>query len=280
VALLFAIFGAALNTSNDLVYRRSAFGLDFSAILTFYFFAAISSLFFAAIGAMFNTGSLVGGANEILFGAGLGAISFCGYLLFLMSLAGGSTSVGVTIFRLNMVPAIVLAAFVLDERIGLERGTGILLCVVSIFLLAGSDKTSEGASVKQILLSIGACVFGGAATFLNKVAMNEGYSPFHLLFWRYVVVLLLSAVCLSVLRIWSPRRDHAKYATLSGFFMSASVFFILKALSSGDLSMVMPITQLSFVFVTIISWVFYRERISIRKVVGSCLAIVAVILII
>ena len=262
MAILFAIFGAVLNTGNDLVYRRSAFGLGMPTILTFYFFAAVASLAFGGVGALISSG-FASDPREMMFGAGIGMISFCGYLFFLMSLSGGSASVSVTIFRLNMIPAIVLAALILGERIGLERGAGIILCVVSIYLLAGSDKTSDGVSRMQILLSIGALLFGGTATFLNKVATNHDYDSFHLLFWRYVVVAIVSGIALSIMRAWAPRRDHATFAPLSGLFMSASVFFILEALSNGDLSMVMPITQLSFVFVTFVS--------------GSLVAVIAVL---
>ena len=279
MAVLFAIFGAALNTGNDLVYRRSALGYNTGSVITFYFFAALACVVIGGPAALIRSGALASGAAEILFGAALGIVSFGAYLFFLLSLSGGSASIGVTIFRLNMIPAILLARIVLNERIDPARGIGIVFCVISIYLLAGSGKKESKLAAKYIMLSVGACLLGGATTFMNKLAVQAGHESLHLLFWRFIAVALIGAGLLTGMRKWQPRREHAKYAPLSGFFMYSSIFFILEALARGDLSLVMPITQLSFVFVTVISWIFFGELITVRKAAGSLLAVLAVILI-
>ena len=280
MTILYAIFGAVLNTGNDLVYRQSAAAKPTGEIITFYFYASAACGLMGGFAALIATGMLAGSIDELLFGVALGGLSFVAYLLFLLSLTGGSASAGVTIFRLNMIPAILFANMLLMEKIGVRRGIGIALCVVSIVLLAGSGGSSKSrVSLRRSFISVGACLLGGAATFFNKVAMTEGYQPFRLLFWRFVTVTAICGIYLSVGSMWRPSKEHLKYAPLSGFFMCASLYFILEALQGGDLSVVMPITHLSFVFVALFSWIFLHEPVTPRKTVGSVLAVAVVILI-
>ena len=279
MTILFAFIGAVLNTGNDLVYRKSAIGKPAAAIVTFYFFASVVSAVIGGGGSLIVSGVLAHGWEELLFGLVLGLVSFGAYLFYLLSFGGGSASVTVTIFRLNMIPAIVLAYFILDEAISVQRGLAILLFVVGIILLAGGKDRVGTPTRSQVFFSITGCLLGGTATFLNKVAVTVGHSPIHLLFWRFTTVAALCAAYLWVRRSWQVRREHAGYAPLSGLFMCSSIFFIMEALRGGDVSLVMPITQLSFVIVTVLSWLFFGEKVTIRKTVGSIIAIAVVILI-
>lgn len=280
MTILYAVLGAIFNTGNDLVYRRSAVAKPTGEIITFYFFASAASVPLAAIVAVAYTGTLTDGIGELFFGVALGGLSFGAYLALLLSLAHGSASVAVTIFRLNIIPAIILANALQMETINLKRSIAVALCVTSIILLVGGGSQKERReTLRRQLISVCACLLGGAATFCNKIAMTEGYAPSRLLFWRFLTVAVITGMYLSIGKSWHLSRDHAKYAPLSGFFMCAALYIILEALRLGDLSVVMPITQLSFVFLTLISWILLRERVTLRKGIGSALAIAVVILI-
>ena len=57
-----------------------------------------------------------------------------------------------------------------------------------------------------------------------------------------------------------------------------SVFLILEALKVGDVALVLPITQLSFTLIIVVSWLFFKEKMSIKKIIGILLAIGSVFL--
>jgi uncharacterized membrane protein len=61
--------------------------------------------------------------------------------------------------------------------------------------------------------------------------------------------------------------------------MLASLFFTLTALSMGEVSVVVPIASLSFIFTALLSFIFLRERLSVLKVVGIVLAAASITII-
>ena len=70
------------------------------------------------------------------------------------------------------------------------------------------------------------------------------------------------------------------YKLIFGAFLYglSSVFFIM-ALRLGDLSMVYPMTSLTYVFITILSSIYLKERITKYKVAGVGFIILGVILV-
>ncbi len=115
--------------------------------------------------------------------------------------------------------------------------------------------------------------------FLNKVAVNEGCLPFRLLFWRFSTVLLICGIYVFAKRQWQFSNKSTKYAFASGFLLILAVFFILEALKTADVSLVIPVTQMAFAFIALISWIFLGEKMSSRKLSGLGMAVAAIILI-
>ena len=66
---------------------------------------------------------------------------------------------------------------------------------------------------------------------------------------------------------------------LSGLVLLLSVLFTLRAFKTGDVSVVIPIASLSFVFVAVISWTVLKEKINMARVIGVFCAVLAIILI-
>jgi uncharacterized membrane protein len=66
---------------------------------------------------------------------------------------------------------------------------------------------------------------------------------------------------------------------LSGFFLLLAIVLLMEAYKTGDLSVVMPVTNMSFIYVAVICRVFFKEKISLRKWIGIAVAVLAIILI-
>jgi drug/metabolite transporter (DMT)-like permease len=56
-----------------------------------------------------------------------------------------------------------------------------------------------------------------------------------------------------------------RFAALSGTLVCGIVYCMLLATRLADVSVAIPITQLSFIVTTVLGVSFHRERISIRK---------------
>jgi drug/metabolite transporter (DMT)-like permease len=281
-SFLFSVLGAAFNSGNDLVYRKSSKGSQ-NQMLSFYFIASIFSMAIAALIAWLSgQGAVLFQSINILSGLVLGGVSFLTYLLYILSFRNHSTPISVTIFRLNLVPGTILAILLLGESTSLIRLIALALSVISILLMTGI-KRGEPVSLRELkplAFSLSACVLGGILNFLNKVAVMNHANSIDLLCWRFLIVSICSFVYLSISRQQSFVKGNILPGAMSGFFLLGSVFSSLQALKTGDVTTVMAVIQiLGIVIITIVSWFVYKEKISRLQISGILTAILAVTLI-
>lgn len=277
-AMILALTGAMINTSNDFIYRKSGMGKEADSVYGFYFLSAVSSAAFALILGFIKSGYFLFNTSEMIYGFILGILSFFAYILFLFSFNGTNTSISVTIYRLNLIPGIVLAVIFLDEAISFKRGFGIILCLASMLLFV--RRTSKDNKLKKYLVcSIAACLSGGILNMMNKVAVMHGTDSFRLLFWRFATVALISGILFKFKKSKAIIVKDLAYPIISGLLLMLAVFCIIEALKTGDVSLVIPITQLSFAVVAIISWLVLKEKFHTIKLLGVLCAILAVIFI-
>ena len=277
-AVLLALAGACLNSANDLVYWKSAIGRSTREVYSFYFLSSVSSAAFAFSLTLITKGAFAVVLVDVLYGILLGLLSFSAYILFLFSFSGSNTSVSVTLYRLNLIPGIILAVIFLGETITLRRGFGVMLCIISMLLFSGKLKHGL-AQKKPLLLSLGACLSGGLLNLTNKVAIMHGADALRLLVWRFLLVGLISGVILWTRKPTKLTLKDVKYAMVSGLLLMLAVYAILIALRTGDVSVIIPITQLAFVIVALISWAFLAEKMTVAKVAGILCAVCAVVMI-
>jgi drug/metabolite transporter (DMT)-like permease len=276
--VVLALAAACFSAANDLIYRKSAISKKSKDVYFFYFFSALFSALGALVIGYVEKGSLRIEAVAVLYGVTLGILSFCTYILFLFSFNGHNTTVSVTIYRLNLIPGIALAVIFLGEVITLRRGLGILLCIVSMLLFTGKA-IGENSERKYLLLSFGAFLLGGVMNVLSKVAVMHGAEPLQLLLWRFLTVAIISGMI-----FWSKKPEaftlkELKYPFASGLLLMFSVFMVMSALQIGEVSVVIPITQIAFVLVAVISCIVLKEKMNPSKAAGILCAVLAVILI-
>lgn len=279
ISLIFAFIGTGLNTINDLIYRKVAVHSKINNYF-FYIIASISSAITAFIINFAVYGHLGIKSVDIGYGILLGFISFVVYLLFLLSFSGGSTAMSVTIYRLNMVTSTILAILLLNEHISGRRAAGILLCILTIIMFAAGEKNEKRQNKKPVYFSIGACLLGGILNYANKVAVINGAIPLNLLFWRFLTVSILSCVLISRCKGNEFSIKDITYPLFSGITLLMAIYFILIALKGGDLSLILPITQLSFVITSLISVIVFKEKMDGFKILGIGIAAVAIFLLI
>lgn len=221
--------------------------------------------------------------NSIYYGIIIGLFSFVSYLLYLLSLKGQNGSINITVYRLNFIISSVLAIFILNEKITFNKMIGITFCVIAILLFINT----KGVAVKKdvsMLYSILACILAGGMNLVNKIALSAGVESNTLLFYRYVIVLLMTVGFYKLRKIDMKidiKSSHTLIitSTIAGVLMLLSLNFLYYALKIGDVSVVMPIVQSCFIFASVLCFVFLKEKLSVRKVVGILFAVISIIII-
>jgi uncharacterized membrane protein len=285
VEKLFAVISMFANAGKDTIFKVAA-GDEGGNRNTLFYGLKGSIIAVLALGIILVQGKSLVDLTTLPWAVPMGVITFATYMFALRSLVGGDASTSVTVFRLNFVLSTAAAALFLGEAITVRKlaGLGLSLAAILVFFI-GSRSDARAASpravrVKSILFALAACVCATLLNITNKFALNAGVSIIHLIMYRYVVVCAICAALLGVSRqSFVPSRRLAIASGSCAVLMLVSLFTSLTALSMGEVSVVIPITSLSFLFTALLSFLFLRERLSALKIVGIVLAAASITII-
>lgn len=227
---------------------------------------------------------LVAGTDSLVLPADGVAIALCvaaglcvaaSNLLLIESLTHIDVSLGSTIYRLNTVGVVVLSYLFLGEPLDPFRLTAIAFGVGAAMVLYGAPAgaTSHALHNAFFWLVVLASALRASFGVLSKAALTYGVNQSTLL-----LVGALSWVIGGVLYAWLRERrvriTAAKlgYSALSGTLVFLVVNTLLLGLQAGDASTVIPIANLSFVVVLIVSVLLRTELLTGRKAFALALA--------
>ena len=282
---LLAVLGMLTNSGKDTIFKVAAGDEGGTRTTLFY------GLKGAIIGVLAFVILLVQGKQllhlpTLPWAIPIGILTLTTYMLALKSLVGGDASTSITIFRLNFVITAAAAALFLGEAITIRRLGGMSLSLAAIIVFFIGSRGDAGVSatrhqrVKSILLALMASIGAAALNTTNKLALNAGASILHLIVYRYVVVCAICAVWLAVSRqSFVPSRRLAITSASCAVLMLASLLATLTAISIGEVSVVIPITSLSFLFTAVLSFLFLKESLSALKIIGIVLAAASIVII-
>lgn len=189
-------------------------------------------------------------------------------------------SVAYPIIRSKIVPVILFGVLWFGEAISPMQSIGILLALAIPLILrkeSGSE-TPNGASRKGLALVGLALVAGAGASIISKfaaVSVNK-------LAFIGVSYTLNTAVALGISDRFEPdgasgrSRDALLLGGVIGVLNFSGFYLLLEALSTGPLSLISTITNLSFVLPIALSIGIYGEDLSSKRVLGILLAVAAV----
>jgi len=207
----------------------------------------------------------------------IGTLSACANYLLIFSMRSLEAGVASTVYRLNLAIAAVIAFIFLSEPISLLKVSGLLFACVSVFCFAGHQRKMM---IKGISLMLGVVLI---ASFLRavygvsyKIALNHEVQYLWFLSGPglgWTIMGTLTSYNKGSVRI--PAKTLIM-GVISGFLLCGLVFFFAKALKEGQASIIIPISQMSFVVTAILAYLFLGENFSIRKIFGlgsACLSI-------
>jgi drug/metabolite transporter (DMT)-like permease len=279
VEKLYAILGMASNAVKDTLFKTVARQDGGSRILLFYGMksALIAALCLPII-LLIRREPLLH-PTSLVFSLPLAALAALGYLASLASLVDGDASTNVTIIRMNFVLTSAFAVIFRGEALGPRKIAGSALCLLALLLFYLGGR-SRGALHRGIGLSVLAGFAMAALNIVNKTALGAGASVPHLVMYRYVLIAVFCTIALAVRRqSFVPRPRLALVSGICAVLMLVSTFCALTALQTGDLTLVIPITQASFLFTSLFSFLWLHEKLDWGKVAGLVAAVAGLIVI-
>jgi bacterial/archaeal transporter family protein len=285
---LFAVLGMLANAGKDTIFKVAASDEGGSQTTLFYGLKA-ACIALLGFGILLVQGKPLLHPTTLQWAVPIGILTMATYTFALRSMVDGDASTSATVFRLNFVFSTGAAALFLGEVFTARKltGLGLSLGAILLFFIGGrveargtASRADRALRVKSVLLAFLACCCASVLNIVNKLALNDGISILHMIAYRYVVVCVICAVWLAAARkSFAPSGRLLLASGSCAVIMLAGLFCTLTALSGGEVSVVMPITALSFLFTAVLSFLFLHERLSALKIVGIVLAVAGIIII-
>ena len=223
-------------------------------------------------------------ATAVTLGYGIAAAVFVtvSNILLLECLTHLPISMASTIYRLNTIPLVILAFFVLDESLGGFKLAGIAAGILTVFLLYRPDRDSGRHDAEFVLftaLILVASLIRALYGITTKAGVERGGDP--------DTMMLLAAIgwCFGGLAYAHFRerrvvitREKLGFIAVAGALVFAVVWLLTTALTLGDASVVVPLANMGFVAAFLFSVLFGLERLDGRKLGAVGLAVLAIIL--
>lgn len=210
----------------------------------------------------------------VLSGGATGASWLC----YFKALQLGSVNKVTPIDKSSTILTIILAFLLLGEMPTLWMGIGTIILAIGTFLMIKPQK-SETIDVKGkswFLYAILSAVFAALTSILGKIGIQDVESNLGIAIRTVVVLIMAWGIVLFQKRhvlIKDIDRKSWIFIILSGFSTGLSWICYYRALQEGKASVVVPIDKLSIVVTIAFSYVFLKENLSKKALIGLLLVV-------
>jgi transporter family protein len=274
--LALSLTSMALVGTADLVVRRATLrGVPTAS------FMVLQSWFFGptALAWALATGS-VRWSPGILLGPLAGVLAFVATYSFLNSLQAPQAQVGVNaaIYRLNLAVTAVLAIVLLGETVTTSKMAGLALAVTAVLLLSDASAWRAAVTAGGVGWACLAMVAFGLVLLVYKIGVALGAPPPLLIFGQFCSLTVI-AFANARWREGGLRLGRTVWihAPVCGVLNSSGRVLLAWALTSGEASAAVPVSQMSFVFTFLLATPLFGEPLTPRKLAGLLAAVLAVV---
>lgn len=241
----------------------------------------------------------------IVFGGDLIQVIPSSKLILICALSGISTTVFVVTWlisvkksaymmldiflMLGVLVPLVLSDIFFDEGIRISQWIGIAVLFTAVIIMCSyNNSIKERLSISSFLILLLCGTSNGVADFSQKLFVKQlpdiSVSVFN--FYTYVFAAITLAISYLLFRSGGERADKKDFAKISGYILImalclfANSFF--KTLAAQHLSSVLlyPLLQGSaLILSTIMSAVFFKEKLTAKCIVGIVIAFIGLIII-
>ena len=203
-------------------------------------------------------------------------------ILLVECLAKLPISMASTIYRLNTIPLVVLAYFILNEDIQWMKAFGIIAGLITVILLyqPGKDDSISKHQFKIfIILIIIASFLRALYGLFTKAGINSG-SQIETMMLLAALGWIIGGFLYASIREKniSITPDLIKFTPIAGILVFSIIWLLTTALTLGDASVIVPIANMGFVAAFILSIFFRLESLNKRTLFAIFCAIASVIL--
>ena len=220
----------------------------------------------------------------ILSGIATGASWLC----YFKALSLGDINKVVPIDKSSTVLTIILALIFFGEEITPIKLVAIVLVAVGTFLMIQKRETKassgeKGKSAGWLIYALLSAVFASLTSILGKIGIDNVESNLGTAI-RTAVVLLMAWMMVFITNKQSSLKQIDKkelcFILVSGVATGASWLCYYKALQDGPASVVVPIDKLSILVTVAFSYIVFKEKLSVKSLVGLIMIVVGTLMMI
>ncbi len=222
----------------------------------------------------------------LIFISFINSASFlAGTITTIESLKYISTGIAYPTIRLNTAIVVIFSIVYFKDRLSAFQLMGILLAIVVIGMLTRSANNIHNNVVdtnfrRGIILTFIALISGAIAAISSKfAAIGTNHLAFIAL--SYALSMLFSFMLRNRLQ-GTEENPHHRDALIIGICMGmvnfVGFYSLLRALSTGPLSIIISITGMYFVIAIILSTVIYKEHLNRLRLAGIVLTVISITL--
>lgn len=214
----------------------------------------------------------------ILSGLSTGASWIC----YFKALQLGDVNKVVPIDKSSTILTMILAFIFLGEDITINMIIGVIGIAIGTYLMIQKMKSNKVVKGKAwIIYALLSAIFASLTSILGKVGIENVESNLGTAI-RTVVVLIMALSIVFITKKHKEIKNIDKrslwYIILSGIATGASWLCYYKALQDGLASIVVPIDKLSILITVLFAYIFLKEKLSRKSLVGLTLITVGTLI--
>lgn len=215
----------------------------------------------------------------ILSGFATGASWLC----YFKALQLGDVNKVVPIDKSSIILTMVLAFIFLGENITINMVVGMIGIGIGTYLMIQKKESIEKVVKGKawLVYALLSAIFASLTSILGKVGIENVESNLGTAI-RTIVVLIMAWIIVFATKKQSDVKKIDKksllFLILSGIATGASWLYYYKALQDGLASIVVPIDKLSILVTILFAYVFLKEKLSKKSIVGLVLIVVGTLI--
>ena len=205
------------------------------------------------------------------------------WLCYFKALQLGDVNKVVPIDKSSTILTMILAFIFLNEKITINMVIGMIGIAVGTYLMIQKKEKSEKIVKRKawLIYALLSALFASLTSILGKVGIENVESNLGTAI-RTIVVLVMAWIIVFATK---KQRDIKKidkrsliFLILSGVATGASWLCYYKALQDGLASIVVPIDKLSILVTVLFAYIFLKEKLSKKSLLGLILIVVGTLL--
>ncbi len=226
--------------------------------------------------------------NWFIPAACLGIFFICIFYLMAMTTQKHGMSVVSVASKMSLSIPVIFVIFYYDESITIIKVLGIILALISVYLVSSKPKDDVKFNIKHLLLPFGVFLGSGIIETSIKVLQNDFVPSVETPVFSASIFLFaaLTGIVIFIIRFFKSKTLITAKDIIAGILLGIpnyfSIYFLIEALRNPnfDSSIVFVMNNVSIVILsTVLGILLFKEYLLRRNKIGVLIAIISIILV-